>query len=604
MNVDAHPESAAVASDYLCQRVADTLLREDVRECVSRGFLVEGERAPFARFLSPSLREGTWLRAGQWQEGELWLSVMPCHFMQEWRLRTLPAIWRRDDHVEPLYSLSAILAHFRTGLDEEILRHHEAFEAECLVAEEHQAACEAERQHYLAAFRGGTLPDLFPHWPNWAASLLYHDRLAAFHDHPFYPTSRAKLGFSAADLRAYAPEFQPRFALRWLAVPRVLYHGTDPQPELWPSFTQVGLDDELAADHVLLPVHPFLWDHDLERLLAEIGAQRQVIRAPRPWLTVTPTLSVRTMALLSYPQIHLKLPLTMCTLGARNLRTIKPSTITDGAIIQNLLGLVGQQLPEIGPRLLLTHEDAGAHVAEQPFLGFILRRYPMGLDDSTLAPVAALTAPAPDGRTVLEALAEQYYGGDVLGLFQDYMELTLRLHLTLWIRYGIALESNQQNTVVVLSHRAPRLRLLLKDNDAPRIWGYRLETCCLTLASSLKAVRDKRIVTDAELPLAQMFITITLQLNIAVVVEALAEAGKAERRTLYRRVRETVAAVLGELAEAGEDVSLARQALLDDACLPLKYLLRAASLESKAQTGAADVNKFYGKTAPNFLRCP
>jgi hypothetical protein len=42
--------------------------------------------------------------------------------------------------------------------------------------------------------------------------------------------------------------------------------------------------------------------------------------------------------------------------------------------------------------------------------------------------------------------------------------------------------------------------------------------------------------------------------------------------------------------------------LLENARLPLKYLLRAASLESKASTGAADINKFYGETAPNFLR--
>ena len=45
-----------------------------------------------------------------------------------------------------------------------------------------------------------------------------------------------------------------------------------------------------------------------------------------------------------------------------------------------------------------------------------------------------------------------------------------------------------------------------------------------------------------------------------------------------------------------------RKALLEDRQLYTKYLLRAGSLESKSRTGAADINKFYGKLATNFLR--
>lgn len=44
--------------------------------------------------------------------------------------------------------------------------------------------------------------------------------------------------------------------------------------------------------------------------------------------------------------------------------------------------------------------------------------------------------------------------------------------------------------------------------------------------------------------------------------------------------------------------------LLEDDYLYVKYLLRAGSLESKTDTGATDINKFYGKSAPNFLRRP
>jgi len=100
-----------------------------------------------------------------------------------------------------------------------------------------------------------------------------------------------------------------------------------------------------------------------------------------------------------------------------------------------------------------------------------------------------------------------------------------------------------------------------------------------------------------------MFTTITLQLNLAVLTEGLAErvSGFSRERT-YARLRERTAATLDDLAAEGEDVALARQVLLDDDYLYIKYLLSAATLLDKGKTGAMDVNKFYGKSAPNFLK--
>lgn len=597
MNAPAGPRTGPLEPDYLCRRVVDALLREDVRGCLGQAKVIDGGGLPFAALLSPDLRDGAWLCNEDIGDGALWLAVEPSRFMQDWRLRALPAVWCTKRDTVLLYTLPEILALFRAGLDSEDRGHHEAFAEECRVAEEHRALCEAERAHRFAR-----PAEFIPHWPEWSRSLLYHDWLASFHDHPFYPTARAKLGFTAADLRAYAPEFGASFLLRWMAVPRALYQGAVLPPELRPDFAAIGLGDALAQDHLLVPVHPALWGDGLDAFLSESGLTGAVMRAPSPWLAVTPTLSVRTVVPLAHPHLHLKLPLAMRTLGTRNLRTIKPGTIADGATVQAILGAVKEEMREPGEHLLLTDEDVGATVDGRTFLGFILRRYPAGLADEAVAPVAALAAPAPDGRMAIEALAERFYGGDVLALFADYLDLTLRLHLTLWVRYGIALEANQQNSLVVLSHAEPRLRLMLKDNDAARLHGHALTTRRPDLAARVDAIHDRRIVVDGELPLAQMFITITLQLNVAVLVEALADGGHADRCVLYRQVRAVAADTLDALAAAGDDVTLARRMLLEAERLPLKYLLRAASLEGKARTGAVDINKFYGTTAPNILR--
>lgn len=588
-------------ADYICRRVVDALLREDVRECVSRAQVLTGEVVPFASRLPSALRDGQWLMVTHLGEGRLWLPVQRCRFMQDWRLRALVLIWEHGRGLEHLQHLPAILARFQHGLQPEAARRFDDFAAECLTAAEHREICEDARRRYARTWQGEAGAVHALDRLDWSTRMLHYDRWAAFQDHPFYPTARAKLGFAAADLAHYAPEFQPVFQLCWLAVPQALYVGDIVPAKWWPDFADVGLDPALRKSHALLPVHPFMWAR-LDGYLAESGLRDRIMPAPRDHLEVSPTLSVRTVVPAVAPHWHLKLPLPIRTLGARNIRTIKPSTIRDGQVMQEILAGIAAREPDIGDRLLLTDEGLGAHVAHQAFLGFILRRYPDGLEDSHLVPVAALPAAAPDGRLVMASLAARFFAGRVLDFFDTYLDLTLRLHLLLWIRYGIALESNQQNSVLVLSDREPRLRLLLKDNDAGRICASMFAARCPDWAPRLGRLQDRRIVVDSALPLAQMFSTITLQLNVAALVESLAEAGHGTREALYARVRDKLENVLAALEGKGEDTALARRVLLEDEHLYIKYLLRAASLESKEITGAADVNKFYGKSAPNFLR--
>ncbi|MDQ0140695.1 IucA/IucC family protein [Cupriavidus necator] len=598
------PERAArsaTAADadvhYVCVRVVDTLLREDVRACASRGEVYGDAAVPAADAHGFDAGQ-QWLRIPRFGAGTLWLPVTPTRYMQEWRLTRLPVLREVAGEFAALHDLDTILAAFADGLPDEDTRLFVAYGDECRAAAEHRTVSMAERARWFGQGGGAAGHAL----PAWHQRMLHYDRVASFLDHPYYPTARAKLGFAAEDLARYAPEFQPAFALNWLAVPRALHHPSgDALPPNWPDCAEVGLDPALARSHALVPVHPFVWQHHLDGFLAEAGLERQVIRAPRACLRVSPTLSVRSLVVLDAPAWHIKLPLTIRTLGAKNIRTIKPSTIGDGDRIQTLLGEIVRQEPGLHGRVLLTDEANGAHVDQRPFLGYILRRYPEAqLADKTVVPVAGLLAETASGLSVAEELAGRYHGGDVDAWLDAYLALTLQLHLTLWLRYGVALESNQQNSMLV--YGSDGLRLMLKDNDAARIDRSMLAHRWPALAACLEGLQDQRIGVDSALPLAQMFVTITLQLNIAALVEGLAQRRGTDACAGYARVRRHVEAVLADLAAAGADTAFARQVLLDDDRLHLKYLLTAASLAEKAQTGATDVNKFYGKRAPNFLR--
>ncbi|SPA23032.1 putative siderophore biosynthesis protein [Cupriavidus taiwanensis] len=591
--------SAAAADadvDYICVRVVDTLLREDVRACASRGELYGADAVPGGAHGFDAGQQ--WLRVPRLGAGTLWLPVTPTRYMQDWRLTRLPVLQEANGAFSALHQVESILAAFAGGLPEADARLFTAYVDECRAAAEHRTVSMAERARWFAQPDRAAGHALSA----WNQRMLHYDRAAGFLDHPYYPTARAKLGFAADDLARYAPEFGPAFALNWLAVPRQRHHASgDALPPNWPDFAEVGLDPALASSHALVPVHPFVWQHHLDGFLADAGLDGQVIRAPRACLRVSPTLSVRSLVVLDAPAWHIKLPLTIRTLGAKNIRTIKPSTIGDGHRIQTLLGDIVRQEPALHGQVLLTDEANGAHVDQRPFLGYILRRYPEPqLLDKTVVPVAGLLAETASGQCVAEELAGRYHGGDLDAWLGTYLALTLQLHLTLWLRYGVALESNQQNSMLVYGDDG--LRLMLKDNDAARIDRALLARRWPALAARLDGLEDPRIGVDAALPLAQMFVTITLQLNIAALVEGLAQRRGTDPAAGYARVRRHVEAVLADLAAAGEDTVFARQVLLDDERLHLKYLLTAASLAEKAQTGATDVNKFYGKRAPNFLR--
>ncbi|MFC4638748.1 IucA/IucC family protein [Deinococcus hohokamensis] len=566
---------------YMTGRVVDALLRENVRGCLDAAQVIDG--AALAPHQVPAtLRDGPWLAVPDWSGGTLYFAVRPERYLQPWALRGLPVVWDRGGQTQQLQDAPEILAVFRAGLPADEARDFAAFDEEYRTA----LAQRALAQDVQAGLLSGPGP-----WPaDWGRQTLYLDRLGAFLDHPVYPTARAKTGFGPGDLRAYAPEFAPEFDLRWLAVPRTRAQQTgERRPPGWPDFAQVGLPADLAATHVLLPVHPFMWGARLTRLLDDGGLAGEVIAAPRPSLKVSPTLSVRTVMLVDQPHWHLKLPLDISTLGLKNRRLVHPGTLGDGDLMQQVLGEILKR-EGLVQRVLLTDESASGHAGEL-FLAYLLRRYPDAAQEGTLVTVASLLAPAPGGGTVLGGLVHEFYGGDFAAFWAEYADLTLRLHLTLWLRYGVALESNQQNTALVFTGAG--LRLLLKDNDSPRVWRERLAGVMPREAASLARLDDPRIFVDGPGPLAQMWTTITLHLNLAALIHGL------KRDDLYADLRRRIETLLDELDLPRQEVD---EQVLEAERLPVKYMLSAGSLLSKARSGAADINKHYGLTGPNYLR--
>ncbi|HEY1821131.1 MAG TPA: IucA/IucC family protein [Trebonia sp.] len=448
-----------------------------------------------------------------------------------------------------------------------------------------------------------------------------HEALAAGLPHPAYPTSETRLGFSDDDSLRYGPEYYPEFTLRWVAVPRsrltVAGRPIMPRPH-WPTMADIGLPEALVATHDLLPVHPVTARERLARSLAEAGltevgeGTKGAVLAPGACLRVTPTLSTRTVAVISQPDTHLKLPLTASTLGLLNRRSIGPGTLADGGLVQRILATAGRDDPLLDG-LMLVDESSYAH-AGHPFLGYLLRRLPAGLDRRRIVPVAALLAPVPGadpgtGRPlVIEELARWAGYGDLAGLLTAYLRVLFCVQVRLFTRYGIALESHQQNAALVAGpgdegagDAAGRLRLLVKDFDGALIHLPRLTAALGPDAPAEAAFADPRLLTSSDDALADVFITITVHLCAGALAFGLAGRGVAPLPDLLALIRRELTAALDRDA-AWPAASLLRSRVLDADRLPGKAMVTAGTLVAKSRTGASDINKFYGTNGPNYLK--
>ncbi|MGW4202356.1 IucA/IucC family protein [Streptomyces sp. NPDC004726] len=513
--------TADAAEHRLLLDVLSTLLREDAVGLRTRGTPVERP-------------DGSWLRLPTGDRDALLLPVRAAvPGFQSGTVARLPLLRRESDGRE-LDTADAVLTALADLADPRDREGFDAFAAEC------RQALAAQRLHITTRARTEArlvrrYGDRPAHWTGLPAGLAF-DTLAARTGHPVYPTARGRSGFTEADLRAYAPEFHPRFRLRWLALPKdaVTGPGTGGPP---PS--ALGLPPELDASHLALPVHPLTASGPLLReALRDTGLADRAFLADRPYLDAVPTLSTRTVALTAHPAVHLKLPLATSTLGRLNRRTIKPGTLADGAAGQRLIETVIAREPRFRDSVLHTDETRFAHAGHE-LLAALERRYPAGLQDTTVVPMAALLSPAPGGRLVVDHLADRFFGGEVLALLDAVLTLLLDWQTTL-LGYGIALESHQQNISLLLDERGPRL--LLKDNDGPRVNGSRLRDA---LGTDPPRFHDPRIVTDDDGPVIDLFTTITVHLCAGAYAFGLARHGRAPLDRLLTLVRDR----LGEAAE-------------------------------------------------------
>jgi siderophore synthetase component len=307
--------------------------------------------------------------------------------------------------------------------------------------------------------------------------------------HPWLIANKGRLGFSSADLAAYAPEARTPVRLPWLAVHRGLaeFRGT---PELSERVvvtreldapTVAGFADALRGRghdpdaYVWLPVHPWQLDHVVRTLWAPELATGRIVElgeAPDRYL---PTQAIRTMSNLDSPdRYQVKLPLRM--LNTSVYRGIPPHcTLAAPMTTQWLRGIwsADKRLAGWGTGLLgevasvtVRHPQL-ARVDGVPYqwletLGCIWREpLSAGAGEHAWALAAVLHVDA-YGRPLVSEYVRRA-GGDAEAWLAALLRALLRPLLHVLYTYGITVNPHGENVLIVTGPDGMPARAVIKD---------------------------------------------------------------------------------------------------------------------------------------------
>lgn len=303
--------------------------------------------------------------------------------------------------------------------------------------------------------------------------------------HPYHPSYKSRLGFSLHDNAAYGPEFNPEVRLYWVAVHKewadtavsngfeveALYaqHLSTQDYERFNAQIKAYGDPQ---QYVLLPLHPWQWEHRIEPVFTRQRFNGELIPLGESEATYRPQQSIRSLSNRSVagaPYIKLALHMT----NTSTSRILAHHTTQNAPLISDWLTRLVQQdtlLQAQGFDLLREMLGVSFRYAELPALqygeaygslGTIWRENIAGkLSDQEQAwPLNAVSLVQPNGEP-FAARAIARHGVEVWSKALVKAVVLPIIHLL--YAHGIALESHAQNIILVLENDLPK-RIIVKD---------------------------------------------------------------------------------------------------------------------------------------------
>jgi siderophore synthetase component len=346
-----------------------------------------------------------------------------------------------------------------------------------------------------AAAQAATQADPRTTRPHTATALTRADfqtvEAAMTEGHPCFVANSGRLGFGAHDLPAYAPEAAAPVRLTWLAARRDratftagagLAYDTFIAGELDPAtrdrFTAVleaqGLD---PADYLLLPAHPWQWEHKLAVAFAGEVAQRRLVHLGPGDDEHLAQQSVRTFINASRPDRHyVKTALSVLNMGF--MRGLSADYMAATPAINDWLAALIEADPVLtAARFSIIRERAAVGYHHLPYeaatpkgspyrkmLAALWRESPVpGLEPRrSLATMASLLHLDAEGDSFAAALIARC-GLPPERWLRRYLDAYLVPVVHSLFAYGLAYMPHGENVILVLAEDGTVERAVFKD---------------------------------------------------------------------------------------------------------------------------------------------
>lgn len=301
--------------------------------------------------------------------------------------------------------------------------------------------------------------------------------------HPYHPYFHAKIGFSRREVLQYSPEFNAQISLHWCALRKqqtqlttnqinyseFLVNQFPKEYKLWQEklrFKQVE-----AAEYYPVPMHPWQWRNQIQNTFSSLIDNKALILMPHHQL-VKPSMSFRTMMPLKEKSCHIEFASTAHT-DPTSLSTSTNDNFSFSVWLNQLL----EQHQHYQQSLFLAEDLAGlciqaehtsAAQEKQPIL--TLRKNPGSFlrPRQKMVPLAAFFAQSPLNNLPLLIEIINSSGLNPIDYFRLYCRQVLTGQLHLLLHYGVALESHQQNTLVIFTNNKPEA-LVMREQVKPLI---------------------------------------------------------------------------------------------------------------------------------------
>lgn len=387
--------------------------------------------------------------------------------------------------------------------------------------------------------------------------------------HPYHPCSKTKLGLNPQEVMAYSPEFRPQVLLTIAAIHKTRLHIEASQQdgdytqwfaEQFPNLWEQWLSD-LTSNHINpeqyypLPIHPWQAKHIIPSKFQPLLQTKQLYLSKHITLASQPTLSFRTVVA-TEPALspHIKLPVAVQTTSA--IRTVSAASTENGPKISRILNQILSQENAIATCLAIMPEQFGLHVTNvdddtKRHLSVIYRENPNALlnNDEIAITIAALFQHSPKDHFPLLFEFLEVAGATQLkaavSYFRHYASVVLKGYLALYLKYGIALEGHQQNTLAVFQQGQPT-RMIARDFGGMRVHAESLKQAgfifqaypgSATICSDRAEARNKLLHT-------------TYQYHLGEWVLALAQHFKTSEKIFWDPVESITKAVLNNYKKA------------------------------------------------------